>query len=31
MFLGPVDYQEGLYSIELVNIIEYEHLFTNKV
>ena len=28
--LGPVGYQ-GLYFIELVIIIEYEHLFTNKV
>jgi hypothetical protein len=26
--LGPVGYQEGLYFIELVIIIEYEHLFT---
>ena len=24
-------YQEGLYFIELVIIVEYEHLFTNKV
>jgi hypothetical protein len=24
-------YQEGLYFIELVIIIEYEHLFTNEV
>ena len=29
--LGPVVYQEGLYFIELVIIIEYEHLFTNEV
>jgi hypothetical protein len=29
--LGPVGYQEGLYFIELVIIIEYEHLFTNEV
>jgi hypothetical protein len=29
--LGPVIYQEGLYFIELVIIIEYEHLFTNEV
>ena len=28
---GPVGYQEGLYVIELVIIIEYEHLFTNEV
>jgi hypothetical protein len=26
-----VVYQEGLYFIELVIIIEYEHLFTNEV
>jgi hypothetical protein len=26
-----VGYQEGLYLIELVIIIEYEHLFTNEV
>jgi hypothetical protein len=29
--LGPVVYQEGFYFIELVIIIEYEHLFTNEV
>jgi hypothetical protein len=29
--LGPVVYQEGLYFIELVIIIEYEHLFANEV
>jgi hypothetical protein len=29
--LDPVVYQEGLYFIELVIIIEYEHLFTNEV
>jgi hypothetical protein len=28
---GTVGYQEGLYVIELVIIIEYEHLFTNEV
>jgi hypothetical protein len=28
--LGLVGYQEGLYFIELVIIIEYEHLFTNE-
>jgi hypothetical protein len=29
--LGPVGYQEGFYFIELVIIIECEHLFTNEV
>jgi hypothetical protein len=29
--LGRVGYQEGLYFMELVIIIEYEHLFTNEV
>jgi hypothetical protein len=28
--LGPVGYQEGLYFIELVVIIEYEHLNVYK-
>ena len=28
---SPVGYQEGLYFIELVIIMEYEHLFTNEV